>query len=270
MTKAIRALLGCAFWACAVVAAFAPGTLPEAASLESCIQCQHADCMLGLAEQKEKFAAGYDKLATKWDKLVLKEGQPIDTIDYRGFNTPADMSLFYRGLNEKHAAFDRQVDEMASEIGPPQGCNYSGPKEISTDSFTKCTTDQASIKAAQEAAPCKEVARLLDDHEGLHRQACVTRLNNGAWNYTVSNNGVTLSSVVPNVMLTPAGKAREEAAAYRMEAAKFRDLYQKAKKKCKHARAELTGDAERQQRLAERERLQQASDRVTKYAASIS
>jgi hypothetical protein len=226
--------------------------------------------MAGLLAQKEAIAAGYDALAAKWGKLVLVEGQPADEIDFRTINDPADRDSFYNDLVKKNNVFDEQVNEMVNAIGPPRGCTFSGPQEVSTDSLNTCATDQPSLKAAQQGSPCRQVAALLDKHEAQHRQACTKRVQGGGlWTHSVSGNGVTLQSVAPNRMFTPAGKAREEAAAYRMEAAAYRDLYRQAKAKCRRAEIEVSGDGGSDGRLAQRERLQRAAERVAAYAASI-
>jgi hypothetical protein len=198
------------------------------AQQETCIQCKHVKCLKGLIAQKQAIAAGYDKLAAKWAKLWLVEGAAAGQIDFQTIQASSRVSLYF-DLLESYKAFDRQVDEMANAVGPPSGCSFSGPTQIETDSFLKCETNQVQLRSAQAGAPCKEIAQLLDRHEGVHRRACNTRLQKGAWTVVESE---ALGQVAPYRMVTPAGKAREEASAYRMEITALKDLYKKALAKC--------------------------------------
>src|SRR5262249_19646681 len=87
---------------------------------------------------------------------------------------------------------------------------------METDSI-KCSIDMLKAKKAEAASPCKELYEIAFRHEALHMQQCQERKGNKA---------------LPTVMLTPAGKAREEAAAYAQEIAELKKLL-----KCKSYQA---------------------------------
>ena len=201
---------------------------PVRASTEDCIQCKHVDCIKGLIKQKKAMAAGYDALAHKWDPLVKVEGAPADAVD---FNTIVDASArtdFYRGLLDKLATPAQQENELASQVGLAPGC---GPfaVEAKTDSYALCEVNQTSLARAQSLAPCRQIGELLAKHENLHRDRCLARKrtpNSHMWQPV----GYPLS--VPGIMQTPAGHAREEAAAYRMEITALEQLLPKAQAKC--------------------------------------
>jgi hypothetical protein len=233
--------------ALAVLALSLAPTLARAQQ-ETCIQCKHADCLKSLIAQKESIAAGYDRLAAKWGQLVLVEGQPAYEIDFRTLNDDTSRSRSYVDLVSKHDAFLHEANDMASAIGPPPGCGLSGPLEVETNSLIPCSTNMPQLRAAQASMPCKEIGDLLDRHEAVHRQACEARLRDGAWTYVVSQGQTRLERPVPNRMLTPAGTAREEAGAYRMEVAALKDLYKKALATCRqtwylHFELDVTGKA---------------------------
>ena len=196
------------------------------AQQETCIQCKHVKCLKGLIAQKEAIAAGYDK-------YVSVEGAPAGVVDFRTIKDASSRDSLYVDLLDKDKAFDLQVDEMMGAIGRPSGCSFSGTTEVETDSFTTCKTDAAQLQSAQAGAPCKEIAQLLDRHEGVHRQACEKRLKDGgAWTHFPPKDVKLPERPVPNLMRTPSGKAREEASAYRTEIAVLKNLYKKALAKC--------------------------------------
>ncbi|MDB6164517.1 MAG: hypothetical protein JWL98_1949 [Xanthomonadaceae bacterium] len=217
----------------AMVAIIASGWVvtPSArAATEDCIQCKHVDCIKGLIKQKTAMAAGYDALAQKWDPLVKVEGAPSDTVNFNTITDPAQRTNFYRDLLAKLKVLATQENELASTVGPPPGCGELS-LEASTDTYATCKVDEASVTRAQNQAPCKQIAALIAKHENLHRNSCMNRKRTPGntspwkpddWPYSV-----------PAIMQTPAGHAREEAAAYRMEIGELKVLLPKAQAKCK-------------------------------------
>ena len=191
---------------------------------ESCGQCKFADCLKGLIAQKLAVAAGYESLAARFDKLITRDGKPIDVIDFTTLASDADRERSYVDANQKHGAYHEAASAMISAIGPPAGCGIT-ELQAETDSFLTCETH--GLAAAQATMPCKELDAILDGHEAIHRDACIKRKQGPTVHIT------SLRSELPGRMLTPAGNAREEAAAYRWEAAQIQPLYDQAKKGCR-------------------------------------
>ncbi len=198
---------------------------PARAQKESCAQCKFADCLKSLIAQKKAVADGYDQLAAKYDKLITRDGKPIDVIDLTTLASDADRERSYVDANQKHAAYHDAANAMIAAIGLPQGCGMTAASEAQTDSFLTCET--TGLAAAQAALPCKELDAIVDGHEAIHRNACIERKKGPSVHI------VTLKSELPGRLLTPAGNAREEAAAYRWEAAQIQPLYDQAKKGCR-------------------------------------
>jgi hypothetical protein len=202
------------------------------AQKESCGQCKFADCLKSLIAQKQAVAAGYDQIADKFDKFITRDGKPIDEIDFTTLASDADRERSYVDTNQKHGAYQKAASEMISAIGLPLGCGMSTAIQVGTDSYLTCATE--GLAAAQAAMPCKELDAILDGHEAIHRRACTERKKGPSVHI------VSLQAGLPGRMLTPAGNAREEAAAYRWEAAQIQPLYDRAKKGCRLSFTDVT------------------------------
>ena len=219
--------------------------LAPARAQEDCVQCKHVDCLKGLMKQKTALANGYDALSRKWDRLVLVEGAPADVANFNAITDTNQRAEFYRSLLDKHRIFAQQEDEMASQVGPPAGCGFTPGLSAETDTYETCKIDEASLSRAKSKAPCQQIGDLLARHEGLHRKQCLARKDGRGvgdfWRYTATGrNGANIEKYFPPLMQTPAGRAREEAVAYRMEIAALKKLLEQAKKKCEYSFKDVT------------------------------
>lgn len=195
--------------------------------------CEHLRCIEGLIEQKTAMAAGYDALAIKWDRLLKVEGAPADQVDFKSVKDPVRRAKFYRDMLYLLGVFARQEDEMASKVGPPTGCDFSPGLSADTNTFDTCKVGD-SLAAAMAQAPCRQIGELMARHEGLHHDRCLVRKQAGSWVYSVTgaDGRIEAARSFPALMQTPAGHAREEAAAYRMEIGELKSLAAKIEKKC--------------------------------------
>lgn len=111
----------------------------------------------------------------------------------------------------------------------------------------KCTLRQSQIDKLKEILPCLEIAEATEVHEKDHVARC--------------------EKAKP---ATAKEMAAYEVKGYEAEIKKLRSAqnYLKNKKKCE-ARSELSEDADGDQRLAQRERVRRATERVAAYAATI-
>jgi len=190
------------------------------AQKESCKQCSFLACLKGTIRQKEAMRDAYNELAKKWDKIWVKtDGDsrvPINQIDQPKMHTLA--RLMNAGLlNSQFTQLQKEEGDLATQIGEPKGCGYAGNVEIETNSIS-CVIDMKKAEMAKEAMPCKELYESAMRHETMHQQMCEKRKGKG---------------VFPNiVLLTPAGKAREEAAGYSQEIAELQKMAKELSKKC--------------------------------------
>ena len=134
-----------------------------------------------------------------------------------------------QGRNLLRRAEGKQMEEeRTSAVAGPEGCAYPDgvDLQVSTDIFTCITT---GLDAAKEAVPCQELADLIDAHEKVHRDACESRQRGRWWRYVVKG---AEEQDIPPYILTPAGKAAEEVAAYAMEINALQKIIDKLEKKC--------------------------------------
>lgn len=207
---------------------------PVLARAQDC-GCEQLRCIEGLIEQKSALAAGYDALASKWGHFIKVEGQPADAVNFNEVIDPDRRAQFYRDMLKLHEVFNREEDAMAGKVGPPTGCDFSAGLSAETDNYATCQVNATALRNAQAQAPCRQIGELLARHEHMHRDRCLVRRKDpaGRWTYTVEGaGGQTVSRSFPAVMLTPAGRAREEAAAYRMEIAALDQLRRRIEPKC--------------------------------------
>lgn len=190
------------------------------AQQETCKQCKFANCIRSAIKQKEALRNAYNDLAKKWDKFWVDTDKapptPLDQINLQKLY-PASRLMTLGLLNSEFTQLRKDEEELATRIGAPTGCGYSPTEslEMETDSI-QCTIDMLKARKAEQASPCKELYEIAFRHEALHMQKCQQRKGNHK---------------LPTVMLTPAGKAREEAAAYAQEIAELKKLL-----KCKSYR----------------------------------
>lgn len=213
----------------ALLCALSP-TFADAADCD----CEQLRCLRGLIEQKTALAAGYDELAAKWSKLIKVDGVGVDEVDFTGVTGEADRAQFYRNMLTLHGVFAKQEDAMAAKVGPARDCGFSDGLSAETDTYETCKVDAPSLQRAQAESPCREIGELLGRHEDLHRRQCLIRRDAGTfWPYRVEGaNGARAERYLPPRMQTPAGRAREEAAAYRMEVAALQKLVDRIEPKC--------------------------------------
>jgi hypothetical protein len=187
---------------------------PAQISPEPCTQCKFLDCLKGMAAHKRAVAAGYDALAARIANLSLFEGQPVDEVTLSALPNALARLQWVDANNEQLRGYEQLADDMIAAIGSPQGCGAVN-LVVETNS-SQCETSTAPLQRAQASMPCRELADLLERHEVMHLVACEARKARG-----------TIARV-----LTPAGMAREEARAYRAEAAEIQKLIDEIEKKC--------------------------------------
>jgi len=190
------------------------------AQKESCKQCSFLGCLKGTIKQKEAMRDAYNELAKKWDRFWIKtdggSSVPINQIDQSKMS-PLDRMMNAEILNPQFTQLQKDESDLASRIGSPTGCGYAGNVEIETNSIT-CVIDMKKAEMSKEAMPCQELYDSAMRHETMHQQICEKRKGKG---------------VYPNiVLLTPAGKAREEAAGYSQEIAELQKMAKELSKKC--------------------------------------
>jgi hypothetical protein len=187
------------------------------------------DCIKGNIRRKKALADGYDALAAKWGKIWTRDGAPLMEVDLRLNVGQAATNETYGWLMRNHATFLEDEETLSDSVGPAEGCTYAEGLEAHTNIET---CEIGGLAAAMDAAPCRQLGDLLARHEGMHQQECEARKRKGApvpLGDPVT--GTIVRKMVP-VQLTPAGKARSEARAYRMEVAALEKLLPKAKAKC--------------------------------------
>jgi len=183
------------------------------AQQETCKQCKFAGCVRSAIKQKAAMRDAYSELAKKWDKFWVNTdtgtSTPLDQINLQAL-VPVSRVLTMSLLNLEFTQLRKDEEDLATRVGAPAGCGYNPNEslEMETNSI-KCEMDLLKAKKAEAASPCKELYEIAFRHEALHMQKCQDRKGNQA---------------LPAVMLTPAGKAREEAAAYAQEIEELKKL----------------------------------------------
>ena len=190
---------------------------PGQAQQETCKQCKFAECIKNSIKQKEAMRAAYEGLAQKWDRFWTSNqgGQttPLSQIDLENLN-PNSRPVTISTLKDEFEVFNRETGEVTARVGAPAGCAYAGEVEMVTNSVT-CNTDMLKARAAEQAVPCKELYEIAFRHEAMHLERCQNRKGN---------------KLIPTVLLTPAGQAREEVAAYTQEIGELKKLLEEMSK----------------------------------------
>lgn len=205
--------------------------------------CEDRACIKDLIQQKLAIAAGYDRLAAEWAPAVRVDGQNVDVVNFNQIADPAQRAAFYRKVLGLRNEFRVSENTMAAGVGPAPACGFgAGLEEVATDDFSTCIIDADTLSRAQAQAEtiCTPIADLIGRHEGMHRDRCQVRSKDplaGSWAYSVDGD----TKIFPALMLTPAGHAREEAEAYRMEAQALQRIANKLQASCGTWSGTITG-----------------------------
>ncbi|MBZ5525928.1 MAG: hypothetical protein LAP21_27200 [Acidobacteriia bacterium] len=186
----------------------------------SCLACEYVPCIRESIEQKKKLKEVYGRLVAEFGKFYFQtnakgEREPVDTI-----NGGATSLEDFQYLLKVHASYTEKENEWTSTIEAPPSCHYDSSLnlQLSTHAFN-CQLDVAAANVLESAVPCHELYDLAIAHEQVHINACLGRKDKG--------------KPRGDLLITPAGKAREEMAAYDMEIAKLTDLLHAAEAKCR-------------------------------------
>lgn len=191
-----------------VIAALFALPAPGAAEKPSCKDCEWKKCLEGSVKQKQALQKEYEALAKKWEKFWTEGRKPVYVLDLTKLNEAARRQALSE-LKNQFQAFEKDEERATSKVGPPAGCGLGGQSiEMETDSV-QCKIDMAKARQAEQALPCKDLYEIAFRHEAYHLEQCQIRKGNNK---------------VPAKLLTPAGKAREEAAAYAREIAELEAL----------------------------------------------
>lgn len=203
---------------------------PPARAAEDCIACKYRDCLVDTLDQKVQLQSIYRQMAREFEQA---DG-PAQTVDLMPFAEGRERNQAYNRARKRLDDFTAIEDQRTSVVPAPPRCPQASTTEVSTDTFAECKVDAAQLAAAQAEAGCKQLGELLAKHENSHVAACQQRKQAPLWNYAVE--GVSVNRVFPSVMLTPAGKANDEAAGYDPEIQGIARLVKAIdKKKCKRA-----------------------------------
>jgi len=186
----------------------------------SCSACDYVPCIRESIEQKKKLKEVYGRLANEFGKFYFQtnakgEREPVDTIN----GGTAGLEGF-EYLLKVHASYTAKENEWTSSIEAPPSCHYDGSLnlQLATHAFN-CQLDVPAATALESAVPCHELYDLAMEHEQIHINACLSRKDKG--------------KPRGDLLITPAGKAKEEMAAYDMEITKLTDLLHAAEAKCR-------------------------------------
>ena len=205
---------------------------------EDCIQCKHVDCIKGNIRRKKAMADGYDRIAEKFGRAWLDAatGKPAEVIDLRTrYATDKERADAYLQIKDQYKSYTQDEEALSLQAGAPEGCPVSNAVGADGEGPSAGTnTETCEISGLPEVmadAPCRQLGELAAQHEAIHEQSCELRRKK----LVSLVDPVTGNKVrdAPSQILTPAGKAREEAQAYRMEVQKLEEILKKAEKKCK-------------------------------------
>lgn len=191
-----------------VIAALFALPAPGAAQKPSCKDCEWKDCLKGSIQQKQALKAEYDALTKKWEKFWTEGRKPLYVLDLEKLSKPQRQPALQE-LGAQFRQFAKDEERATSKIGPPSGCGLDSAEsiEMETDSV-KCEIDMLKARKTQQALPCKDLYDIAFRHEAYHLEQCWLRRGGD-------------ETKPPSKLLTPAGKAKEEAAAYAREIAEL-------------------------------------------------
>jgi hypothetical protein len=187
---------------------------PAWAAQDSCDQCKYLKCLKSTVERKQNLIQVYQGLQNFWQSRNLDaNGKPLaefSTANVAESQRAAVIQAYIEQLSE----FAKMEKARTEEVPPPEGCGYpNDPSKIAEPGTNILTCETTGVVEARAQQPCKELADLIAQHEGVHQQACEKRKAVGK-------------------LLTPAGKAADEIAAYQVEIAAINKIIEKLKKKC--------------------------------------
>jgi len=190
---------------------------PAWAAQDSCEQCKYQRCLESTVERKQKLIQVYQGLQNFWQGRNLDAGgKPLTEFNLASIpeSQRAGVANAYIEQLSEFAAMEKSRTEA---IPPAEACGYGEEESSASTNIFTCAIEGLPKASAQQ--PCKELADLVAQHEGLHSQACERR----KLNLRKKNQGI---------LLTPAGKAAEEIAAYQLEISAISKIIDNLKKKC--------------------------------------
>jgi hypothetical protein len=186
----------------------------------SCSACEYVPCLKESIKQKEELKKVYGRLANEFGKFYFQTNakgtrEPVDTLN-GGVTSMED----FQYLLKVHASYTAKENEYTAAVETPPSCHFDSSLnlQLSTHAFN-CQLDVAAATALETAVPCHELYDLAMEHEQVHINACLARKDKG--------------TPKGSLLITPAGKAKEEMAAYDVEIAKLTTLLQAAEAKCR-------------------------------------
>lgn len=184
------------------------------ADQDSCDECKYLRCLKNTVAHKNRLIAVYQGIFNFWKgRTTDASGNELMVIDKSTF--PNSNWLQIVSTNAAQMQQYATMEKSRTEAIPgPESCGYSGD-EISANTAT-LTCEIKGLVEASAAQPCRELAELIAQHEGMHQQRCEAR-----------------RQANPQKLLTPAGKAQEEIDAYRLEIGQLQKIIDKLEKKCR-------------------------------------
>lgn len=173
----------------------------------SCSSSDYVPCLKESIEQKQQLIEVYKKLAEEYGKFYYEtndkgEKIPLDVLP-RGIlgGILDDKFLDYLKI---HSLYSAKEKVLTDAIASPPSCHYDTTLNLQLSThILNCKTDIAAANVLEMSVPCRALYELAFFHEGMHINACLAR-----------------SARTPDegaLLLTPAGKAKEEIKAYEME-----------------------------------------------------
>jgi len=196
---------------------------------ESCVQCKYLRCLKNTVARKQSLIKVYEGLQKFWEPRHLDDsGRPLMVRNLGALAEP-QRSRIYRATMEQLDEFRKMEESRTGAVPAADGCGYPEGAEqfVSTDSFELCTTQ--GLKQVLPLQPCRELAQLIEAHEARHAKACGERKQGAYWRYVVQGAD---PKFFPPMILTPAGKAAEEIAAYQFEIEKLNGFIAQLEKNC--------------------------------------
>ncbi|HJW34803.1 MAG TPA: hypothetical protein VJ505_15755 [Holophagaceae bacterium] len=203
---------------------------------EDCSQCKFLPCLRDTLAQKKQMIQVYEGLKAFWIQRHLDDaGNPVLERNLASLKEPERSTVFRTTLTQL-SQFTTMETAATSHVSRASTCGYSSRKDltVATDTFEFCRTCIGQLNAAMEAQPCQQLADLLAAHEAYHAANCAKRQVAGEWwVYEVKGaDGRTASKHLPPSILTPAGKAADEIAAYQVEVKALSTLIENLERRC--------------------------------------
>lgn len=220
---------------------------PQPVQKESCDQCKFLPCLKDTVAQKRRMVAIYEGLRTFWiNRHQDDQGQPVLIRDLSSMKEP-QRSRIYQTTMSQLKQYTVMESARTEGVGRAQSCFYSGDRDltVSTDVFETCRTCMGELNRSMQAQPCQELADLISGHEAMHSRNCKDRQKKTYWPFVVvGDKGRKQTKYLPASIMTPAGKAAEEIAAYQGEIATLDALIRGLEKRCKPRRHPSSGGDE--------------------------